>query len=74
MLEKHLWKENPPLRKGHLRALSSASVPKERGQWYLMWAERFSASLGEKPLGSADRVEAEAFIASLGRSPRAEAW
>lgn len=27
-----------------------------------------------KPLGSADRVDAEAFIASLGRSPRVEAW
>jgi len=32
--------------------------------------ERFAAFLVEKPMDAADRDDAEAFIASLGRRPR----
>lgn len=58
----------------YLRALSQASVPVEKRQWYVRWTERFATFLGEKPLDAADRDDAEAFIASLGRRPRIEAW
>ncbi|MGB3398770.1 MAG: phage integrase N-terminal SAM-like domain-containing protein [Candidatus Deferrimicrobiaceae bacterium] len=58
----------------YLRALSLASVPVEKRQWYVKWAERFAAFLVEKPLDAADRDDAEAFIASLGRRPQTEAW
>jgi len=57
----------------YLRALSQASVPVDKRQWYVRWVERFSAFLGETPLHAADRGDAEAFIASLGRRPRTEA-
>lgn len=42
--------------------------------WYVKWAEQFAAFLLEKPLDAAYRDDAEAFIASLGRRPRIEAW
>jgi integron integrase len=58
----------------YLKALSQASVPLERRQWYVRWVERFARFLAEKPLDAADRDDAEAFIASLGRRPRIEAW
>jgi len=43
----------------YLWALSSASVPVEKRQWYVRWVERFSAFLGETPLHAADRGAAE---------------
>ena len=58
----------------YLRVLSKVSVPVEKRQWYVRWAERFATFLGEKPLDAADRDDAEAFIAFLGRRPRTEAW
>ena len=54
----------------YLRVLSQTSVPVERRQWYVRWVERFAAFLVEKPMDAADRDDAEAFIASLGRRPR----
>jgi integron integrase len=56
------------------RALSMAGVPEEKKQWYIRWVERFVGFLGEKSLGTADRDDAEAFIASLGRRPGTEPW
>lgn len=58
----------------YLRVLSQTSVPVERRQWYVRWVERFAAFLVKKPMDAADRDDAEAFIASLGRRPRTEAW
>jgi site-specific recombinase XerD len=58
----------------YLRALSLAAVPEEKKQWYVRWIDRFEAFLGEKPLDAADREDAEAFIASLGRRPGTEPW
>ena len=58
----------------YLRALSQTKVPEERRQWYVRWVERFARFLTEKPLDAADRDDAEAFIASLGRRPRTESW
>ncbi|MGA7106088.1 MAG: site-specific integrase [Candidatus Deferrimicrobiaceae bacterium] len=58
----------------YLRVLSQTSVPVEKRRWYVRWVERFAAFLLEKPLDAADRDDAEAFIASLGRRPRTEAW
>ena len=58
----------------YLRALSLASVPEEKKQWYIRWVERFVAFLGDKMLEVADREDAENFIASLGRRPGTEPW
>jgi hypothetical protein len=58
----------------YLRALSLASVPEEKKQWYVRWVERFVAFLGDKTLEVADRGDAENFIASLGRRPGTEPW
>lgn len=58
----------------YLRSLALTSVVVEKRQWYVRWIERFAAFLGEKPLDATDRDDAEAFIASLGRRPRIEAW
>ncbi len=53
----------------YLQALSQTRVSLERREWYVRWVERFAKFLGEKPLYAADRDDAEAFIASLGRKP-----
>ncbi len=58
----------------YLRALSLASVPEEKKQWYIRWVERFVAFLGDKTLEVADREDAEYFIASLSRRPGTEPW
>lgn len=58
----------------YLRALSLASVPDDKKQWYVRWVERFAAFLGDKALEVADREDAENFIASLGRRPGTEPW
>jgi len=58
----------------YLRVLSHTSVSVEKRQWYVRWVERFAAFLVEKQLDAADRDDAEAFIASLGRRPQTKAW
>ncbi len=58
----------------YLQALAQTRIPLEKRQWYVRWAEQFAVFLGQKPLDAADRDDAEAFIASLGRRPRTEAW
>jgi len=57
-------KENVFPADAYLRALSQASVPAEKRQWYVKWTERFAVFLAGKPLDVADGDDAEAFIAS----------
>jgi integron integrase len=74
MSDNRSLKENIPQGEAYLRALSLAAVPDEKRQWYVRWVERFAAFLGEKPIDAAERDDAEAFIASLGRRPGTEPW
>jgi integron integrase len=55
-------------------ALAHCAVPEKNRRWYVRWAERFAAFLGERPLGGAERGDVEAFMTSLSQSPRIETW
>ncbi len=59
---------------GYIEALARCEVPEERRRWYVRWVERFAVFLGGRPLESAERVDAEAFITSLSHGPRIETW
>jgi len=62
-------KEDTAQGEAYSQALSLAAVPEEKRQWHVRWAERFAAFLGDKPLNTADREEAEALMASPFLSP-----
>ncbi len=68
------WKIDTIRWETYLGALERCSIPEEKWRWYVRWAERFAAFLGERPLETAERSDVEAFITSLSHSLRIETW
>jgi hypothetical protein len=58
----------------YLEALAGCGVPEERRRWYVRWVERFAAFLVGRPLETASRADAEAFMNSISQSQNIPSW
>ena len=59
--------------KKYLDAVLKRSVPKDKAEWYLKWAQKFAVS-SPGPLRSRSTDQIEAFLEGLAAQPNVQEW